>query len=71
MALGLIDFMDRRSALLLFSPDFGLAAASEACSIMGDVLGWDAERRAAELAAYLEHVAGPRVPARVTPANQA
>jgi glycerol-3-phosphate dehydrogenase len=41
MALGLIDFMDRRSALLLFSPDFGLAAAPEACSIMGDVLGWE------------------------------
>ncbi|MGE0159048.1 MAG: FAD-dependent oxidoreductase [Gemmatimonadales bacterium] len=52
MASTLTDFMDRRAALLLFSPDFGLAGADEAASIMGTLLGWDAARRAAELAAY-------------------
>ena len=52
MALGLSDFMDRRAALLLFSPSFGLAGAEAAAEIMGDLLGWDAARRAAEVAAY-------------------
>jgi glycerol-3-phosphate dehydrogenase len=63
MALTLVDFMDRRAALLLFSPDFGLAAAPEACAIMGDVLGWDEERRAQELASYSIHADRHRVPA--------
>jgi len=52
MAARLDDFMDRRSALLLFSPDFGLAAAEEAARIMGELLGWDDERREAELVEY-------------------
>lgn len=52
MALTLIDFMDRRSALLLFSDDQGRAAAPEVARIMGDLLGWSDERRAAELEAY-------------------
>ncbi|MEW8978734.1 MAG: glycerol-3-phosphate dehydrogenase/oxidase [Symbiobacterium sp.] len=52
MALTLSDFMDRRSALLLFSDDQGEAAAVEAARVMGDLLGWSEERRAAELAAY-------------------
>ncbi len=52
MAARLGDFMDRRSALLLFSPDFGLAGADEAARIMGEMLGWDDERREAELAEY-------------------
>jgi glycerol-3-phosphate dehydrogenase len=56
MASTLPDFMDRRGALLLFSPDFGLAGAAEAAAIMGDVLGWDGARRARELASY-EHLA--------------
>jgi glycerol-3-phosphate dehydrogenase len=71
IALGLIDFMDRRSALLLFSPDFGLAAAPEACSILGDVLGWDAERRAADIAAYLGARGRTSRACSITPANQA
>lgn len=53
MAMSLIDFMDRRSALLLFSDDQGRAAAPEAARIMADLLGWSEARRAAELEAYL------------------
>jgi glycerol-3-phosphate dehydrogenase len=52
MAMTLVDFMDRRGALLLFSPDFGLAGVDEAASIMAGLLGWDDERRAEELAMY-------------------
>jgi glycerol-3-phosphate dehydrogenase len=52
MALGLADFMDRRAALLLFSPGHGLAGAEAAAEIMGELLGWDPARRAAETAAY-------------------
>ncbi|HUF75385.1 MAG TPA: glycerol-3-phosphate dehydrogenase C-terminal domain-containing protein, partial [Longimicrobiales bacterium] len=52
MAIGLSDFMDRRAALLLFSPGFGLAGVESAAEIMADLLGWDSVRRAAEIAAY-------------------
>jgi glycerol-3-phosphate dehydrogenase len=52
MASSLADFMDRRAALLLFSPDFGLAGAAEAATIMGDILGWNHARRDRELASY-------------------
>lgn len=62
MAATLIDVMDRRTALLLFSPDSGLAGADEAATIMGDLLGWDADRRAAELATYRSFVEEHRVP---------
>jgi len=53
MALTLTDFMDRRSALMLFSEDQGRAAAPEAARIMGALLGWSDERRAKEQKAYL------------------
>ncbi len=52
MALTLTDFMDRRAALLLFSENFGLAAAEAAAEIMADLLAWDGERRSRELADY-------------------
>ena len=52
MARTLCDFMDRRAALLLFSDNFGLAAAAAAADIMADELGWDAARRAQELEDY-------------------
>ena len=38
MASPLIDFMNRRVTLFLFSPDFGLARAREAAQIMGVLL---------------------------------
>jgi glycerol-3-phosphate dehydrogenase len=62
MALTLIDFMDRRAALLLFSPNFGLAGAEAAADIMSEALGWDAERRGQELAAYREFAAEHTLP---------
>ncbi|MSR19570.1 MAG: glycerol-3-phosphate dehydrogenase/oxidase [Gemmatimonadetes bacterium] len=64
MACTLADFMDRRSALLLFSPNFGLAGAVEAAAIMGGLLGWDAARRAEELASYQRLAAEHGVPAQ-------
>ncbi|MEQ1857082.1 MAG: glycerol-3-phosphate dehydrogenase/oxidase [Longimicrobiales bacterium] len=63
MANTLIDFMDRRAALLLFSPDFGLVAAPEAAAVMGKLLGWSEEREARELASYQQLAAEHRVPA--------
>ncbi len=64
MASTLADFMDRRAALLLFSPDFGLAGAAEAAAIMGGLLGWDERRRARELAAYQQLARAHGVPER-------
>ncbi|HEY3367327.1 MAG TPA: glycerol-3-phosphate dehydrogenase/oxidase [Symbiobacteriaceae bacterium] len=52
MALTLLDFMDRRSALLLFSADHGLGAAPAACRIMGGLLGWSEAEQAAQLELY-------------------
>ncbi len=62
MALTLIDFMDRRAALLLFSPNFGLAGAEAAADIMAEALGWDAHRRTRELAEYREFAAEHELP---------
>jgi glycerol-3-phosphate dehydrogenase len=42
--------VDRRAALLLFSPNFGLAGAEAAADIMAEALGWDAPRKIKELA---------------------
>lgn len=52
MALTLTDFLDRRSSLLLFSPDHGLAAAEAAAGLMGDLLGWTASEQARQLDRY-------------------
>ncbi len=52
MATTLSDFMDRRSALLLFAPEHGLKGANEASRIMATMLGWSEERRSSELAEY-------------------
>ncbi len=62
MATTLVDFMDRRSALMLFSPDFGLAGAANAAEVMGDLLGWDAEEQKAQVETYAAHAAGHGVP---------
>ena len=64
MALTLADFMDRRAALLLFSPNFGLAGAEAAADIMAEALGWDAERRERELAEYHELAAEHGLPSK-------
>ena len=52
MAVTLADFMDRRSSLLLFGPDHGLAGAGEASRIMAQLLGWSEERREREVDDY-------------------
>ena len=62
MALTLTDFMDRRAALLLFSPDFGLAGAEAAADIMAEALGWDATRRARDLVEYRQLAAEHTLP---------
>jgi glycerol-3-phosphate dehydrogenase len=62
MASTLIDFMDRRSALLLFAEHQGEAGAEAAATIMGEVLGWSAERRAREVAAYRSYAEEHRLP---------
>ena len=62
MALTLVDFMDRRAALLLFSPNFGLAGADAVADIMAKALGWDADRRTRELAEYRELAAEHTLP---------
>jgi glycerol-3-phosphate dehydrogenase len=62
MAATLTDVMDRRGALLLFSPNFGLAGVEEAAAIMSSLLGWDDVRRAREIAGYQTLVTERRVP---------
>ena len=52
MACTLTDFMDRRAALLLFSDNFGLAAAAAAADIMADALGWHGDRKTQEVEDY-------------------
>jgi len=62
MAHTLIDFMDRRAALLLFAPNSGIAGATAAAEIMADLLGWDSARVGAEVSGYRSYVAEHRVP---------
>ena len=62
MATTLADFMDRRAALLLFSPGFGLGGATEAAAIMGDILGWSKTRRDREIASYQQLARAHGVP---------
>lgn len=48
-ALRLEDYWVRRSPRLWFTPDGGLAALEPAADAMAGLLGWDADRRAAEI----------------------
>jgi glycerol-3-phosphate dehydrogenase len=52
MALTLGDILERRTRLLLFDPEQGLACAEAVAAIAASRLGWDAARTAAELAEY-------------------
>jgi len=65
MALELADFMDRRAALLLFSPGRGLAAAPEAARVMAGLLGWSEAERERQLAAYRALAKGHGLPAEL------
>jgi len=52
MALALADILDRRTGLLLFGSDRGLAEAPAAAEIAGRLLGWDDATRQAQLDAF-------------------
>ncbi|HYF91585.1 MAG TPA: glycerol-3-phosphate dehydrogenase/oxidase [Symbiobacteriaceae bacterium] len=52
MAMTVADFLDRRSSLLLFSPDHGLSAAAPVSELMGGLLGWTADQREQQVAQY-------------------
>jgi glycerol-3-phosphate dehydrogenase len=57
----LTDVLARR-VLLAFEPGHGLEVADRAAALLGERLGWDADRQAAELAEYrrwLTHLAVP------------
>jgi glycerol-3-phosphate dehydrogenase len=50
------DVLTRRTRLYLEAGDRGLVASEHAARLMGDVLGWDDEKRAAEVARYRRRV---------------
>jgi glycerol-3-phosphate dehydrogenase len=52
MVLGLEDFMERRSRLLLWEPDNGLAVVDGVAQTLGGALGWDAARVRDEVSRY-------------------
>lgn len=56
MALTLVDFMDRRAALVLFGKDQDFEAASTAAYIMGSFLNWDEAEIESQINAYTAHV---------------
>jgi len=56
MALGLEDFLERRSRLFLWDPENGLDAAPAAARWMANVLGWSVQRTDDEVAEYRAHV---------------
>jgi glycerol-3-phosphate dehydrogenase len=58
MALTLDDLLARRMRLAPTLPDRGATIAPRAAQIAGHVLGWDRDRQASEVAAYLETARG-------------
>jgi len=56
MALTLEDFLERRGRLMLWDPGNGLAVAEGVARVMGNALGWSAERVRREVAEYRDHV---------------
>jgi glycerol-3-phosphate dehydrogenase len=59
-ALHLDDVLTRRTRISIETWDRGIAAAPAVADLMGDVLGWDADRRALEIAHYRARVAAER-----------
>ncbi|MGW0227338.1 glycerol-3-phosphate dehydrogenase/oxidase [Actinopolymorpha singaporensis] len=70
-ALHLMDALARRTRVFMETPDRGVAAAPEAARVMGSVLGWGEERRAAEVAAYTTAVEAERHAATMPTDDQA
>lgn len=65
MAMQLIDFMDRRAALLLFHRDHGRTAVASAAQLMAGLLDWSEAERKQQIEAYLAFVKGYEVSALV------
>jgi glycerol-3-phosphate dehydrogenase len=59
-ALHLDDVLARRTHVSIETSHRGVDTAVEAADILGEVLGWDAERREAEVAHYRQRVAAER-----------
>jgi len=57
MAVTLEDFMRRRSDMMLFGEEAGMALTEEAARLMGDVLGWSPQETDRQVVAYREAVA--------------
>lgn len=71
-ALTLDDVLVRRTRVFMETPDRGVAAASRAADVVGDVLGWDDVRRKEEVERYrVEREADRRAAAAVTDADAA
>ncbi|WP_326836914.1 glycerol-3-phosphate dehydrogenase/oxidase [Amycolatopsis rhabdoformis] len=51
-AVHLDDVLERRTRIFMETPDRGLAAAPYAADVLAEELGWDDDRRAAEVARY-------------------
>ncbi|WP_373893582.1 glycerol-3-phosphate dehydrogenase/oxidase [Virgibacillus natechei] len=56
MAQTLIDFMDRRAALLLFGNSHSIDAAKTAAEIMAQYLGWDEAEIERQINSYTDHI---------------
>nr|WP_246087573.1 glycerol-3-phosphate dehydrogenase/oxidase [Microbacterium agarici] len=59
-ALHIEDVLARRTRISIEAWDRGVSAAPVVAELMGDVLGWDAEKRESEVTYYLERVAAER-----------
>jgi glycerol-3-phosphate dehydrogenase len=59
-ALALADVLERRTRIALTAPDRGLVAAAPAAALIGEALGWDPERIAAEVDGWHARVAAAR-----------
>lgn len=61
MAHSLIDFMDRRAALVLFGNGDSRDAAKKAAEIMGERLGWDEAEINRQVESYIDYIDRHRV----------
>ncbi|MCW4457617.1 glycerol-3-phosphate dehydrogenase/oxidase [Microbacterium sp. MPKO10] len=59
-ALHIEDVLARRTRISIEAWDRGVSAAPVVAELMGDVLGWDAEKKEAEVEYYLKRVAAER-----------
>jgi glycerol-3-phosphate dehydrogenase len=66
LARTLADVMARR-VLLAFEPGHGLEVLDEAVAVLGDELGWDQDRRKAEVEEYVGWLSHLAVPGRDLP----